>query len=162
MWMRPVPLLFVNSAASTPIFRSTHSIASTLPVEIAVSGMFPSLLLRGMFRRPTAVVVHAGTLKENWRRQRPSWMTTGMLLPTGTLVSVKVPSYFVVTVTSGLPETSAPHWLHCTPALKGVRAAFGTYTRTSGTRSGVPPAVYDRRPARTVPAMVGDAPPRHA
>ena len=46
----------VNSDASTPILRSTHSIASTWPVEIAVSGMSPSLWLCGIFRMPAGMV----------------------------------------------------------------------------------------------------------
>ena len=83
--MRPPPPGCVNSAWSTPILRSTHSSASTLPVETAVNGMFAaeagfeSVLLRGMWMSPTAVVAHAGTLTCTSRRQRPSWMTTGML-----------------------------------------------------------------------------------
>ena len=90
---------------------------STLPVEKAVSGMSPSPWLCGMTNVDAgiAVVVHDGMLTLKMRRQRPSWMTTGMLLPAGTFVSVKVPLNAVVVSTSGLPVTSAPHWLHATP-----------------------------------------------
>src|ERR1700723_1216683 len=44
----------VNSLWATPILRSTHSIASQLPVEIAVSGMFPSASGDGILNTPAA------------------------------------------------------------------------------------------------------------
>ena len=40
---RPVPAGVVNSELSMPIFRSTHSSESTLPVTMAISGMSPSV-----------------------------------------------------------------------------------------------------------------------
>ena len=88
-------------------------------------------------------------------------MTTGMLLPAGTLVSVNVPSKSVNVETSGLPETSAPQLRHAAPAAKGCRAlapSFGTYTSTLGTGSADKP-VHADRPARTVPVMAVFAPP---
>ena len=91
------------------------------PVEIAVSGMSPCADVDGMFRSPTALFAAAvADVKRNSRRQRPSWMTIGirseapLLLLTGTLVRVNVPSKFVFVDTSGLPETSAPHCWHWT------------------------------------------------
>src|SRR5579864_7273364 len=119
MWIRPLPLSGVNSALSTPIFKRTHSSGSTEPVETAVSGMSPSLLLRGRFRSPSGVDIHEGTLTVNTRRHRPSWTTTGTAVPEGTFASVKVPSKSVYVDTSGLPETSAPHCRHEAPAEKG-------------------------------------------
>ena len=74
----------MNSVSSTPILRSTHSIASTLPVEIAVKGMSPSLCDRGMWMFPRADVWHAVTGNVSCLRQRPSWMTSGTLPLGGT------------------------------------------------------------------------------
>src|SRR5579884_1191417 len=160
-WMRPPPVFVVNSPWSTPILSRTHSTASRLPVEIAVSGMSPSLWLRGMRMSPTAVDAHDFvTSKVTLRRQRPSWMTTGIPLPTGTFGSENVPSKSVLVHTSGLPDTSAPHGLHDTPCLNGVSAAFGTYTSTFGTGSGVPYCASV--PATTRPVIVVGVPPSHA
>jgi hypothetical protein len=101
--MRPLPDGLVNSPSSMPILRNTHSSPSTSPVEMAVSGMSPSDLLRGkevetksglgLAAPPTnvvpafgftvlttgiAVLVHALVTTVICLRQRPSWMTTGM------------------------------------------------------------------------------------
>ena len=110
--MRPVPLGAVNSVSSTPILRITHSSASTAPVENAMSGMSPSPLFLGkrVSVAATAVLVHDATLGIfTWRRQRPSWMTSGMLAPTGTFLSVNLPSTPVTALTSGEPDEGAPH-----------------------------------------------------
>ncbi len=120
--------------------------------------MFPSLWLRGRLSVPTDVDAQAGTLNRNWRRQRPSWMTTGMLVPAGTLASVNVPSKFVYVDTSGEPDTSAPHWRHDAPGVKTWSGALGTKTRTFGTGSGANP-VHAETPADTVPVIVVFAPP---
>jgi hypothetical protein len=73
------------------------------------------------------VVAHAVTLgMVIWRRQRPSWMTSGMSVPTGTLTSVNVPSGAVCVATTGSPDTSPPHWLHCTPGVNADTGALGT------------------------------------
>ena len=182
--MRPffgvVVVLIVNSVVSTPILRSTHSIASTFPVERAVSGMSPSACVRGIRRMPAGSVVlvvftvfiphEVLTFTVNWRRQRPSWMTIGMLVPTGTFVSVNVPSNAVVVSTRGEPLTSAPHVEHCWAcdsvdlAAKGVTVPFGTYTSTFGT--GSPLATVLGRyvevvPATTVPVSDVVPPPSH-
>src|ERR1700733_557872 len=95
----------------------------------------------------------------NCRRHRPSWMTSGMLLPTGTFGSVKVPSNAVVVETSGLPDTSAPQVLHCCAAVSLARETnggtrpLGTYTRTFGTGSpcAAPLRYVAGVPATTVP-----------
>ena len=79
-----------------------------------------------MWMSPSAVDTHALTLKLSCLRHRPSWMTTGMLLPTGTFVSVNVPSTAVYVWTSGFPVTSAPHWLHWTPFVNACTVPFGT------------------------------------
>ena len=63
--MRPVPESLVNSASSMPTLRNRHSTASAWPVAMAMSGMSPSLLLRGMrvwFLSVSAVEAQAGTL----------------------------------------------------------------------------------------------------
>ena len=103
--------------------------ASAEPVAMAVRGMSPSLLLRG--RRVWSAV---STVFEQGatagivicRRQRPSWITSGMLVPAGMFSRVKVPSGAVCVSTSGLPETSPPHWLQVTPAGNAWTFAFGT------------------------------------
>src|SRR5688500_7710086 len=112
--MRPLPDGFVNSESATPILRSTHSSASTRPVAIAKCGMFPSLLLVGS-RVPfgpvpgSGVSTHEGRLLiVICRRQRPSWITSGMLLPAGMFASLKVPFAAVVVETSGDPDACAP------------------------------------------------------
>ena len=94
---------------------------------MAVSGMSPSACVRGILRMPAGMPLaltvfepHA-VLTVKMRRHRPSWMTTGMVAPTGTFVRVKVPSYFVVACTSGLPETSAPQVLHCWACVSEAR-----------------------------------------
>src|ERR1019366_2694122 len=109
MWMRPgfgvVPLTgsaaqvvgLVNSFWATPILRRTHSIGSYEPVEMAVSGMSPSLDLDGRLRSwGSAFAAQPFKIgNEYLRRHLPSWMTIGIVSPelalTGTLVSVKLP-----------------------------------------------------------------------
>jgi hypothetical protein len=129
MWMRPSPLGKVNSALSTPILRSTHSSASTRPVEMAMRGMSPSVLLRG------SRVISAGSGLSaqgvilgifTCRRQRPTWITSGRLSATGTFLSRKLPSGPVAVITSGEPEETAAHMLQLTPGVKGSTVALGT------------------------------------
>src|SRR5277367_5098033 len=77
-------------------------------------------------------------------------MTSGMLGPTGMLVSVNVPSNAVVVVTSGLPADAAEaqaHELAFTPSTKASGVELGTYTTTSGSGS-TPLGAY------TVPLML--------
>src|SRR5580693_1042400 len=100
--------------------------------------MSPSADVEGMCRSGTELGAHALlTVNANWRRHRPSWITIGILsaslvlLLTGTFVSVKVPSKFVVVSISGLPDTSAPHCWHWTCGLfgsesNGARDPLGT------------------------------------
>src|SRR4051794_9070405 len=101
-----------------PIFRSTHSRPSTLPVEIAVRGMSPSALFfaSAVLDAGTGVLVQPPVTIVNCFRQRPSWMTTGIsftlpaaALLTGTLGRRNLPSGPVVVETSGEPVTDAPH-----------------------------------------------------
>src|SRR5579862_662987 len=84
-----------------------------------------------------------------------------MFVPAGTFVSVNVPSGPVNALTSGLPDTSAPHWVHATPGANGCTAAFGTYTTAFGMGSATPPAgkYVAGVGARTVPVSVVVAPP---
>ena len=131
--MRPggAALLVVNSLWSTPILSSTHSSESTAPVEMAVSGMsLVALSTLGIWSVPASFCAQAfETTSENWRLQRPSWITTGIASPpfllTGTSTSVNVPSKFVVVETSGLPLTSALHVPHWTPGANGFTVPFG-------------------------------------
>jgi hypothetical protein len=55
-----------------------------------------------------------------WRRHRPSWITSGMLVPHGALVSVNLPSTPVTTPISGEPLTSELHESHATPGVNAV------------------------------------------
>jgi len=78
-----------------PILRSTHSSESALPVTMAISGMLPCAWVLGMSSvlSGTGFAAHALLMSNvKTRRQRPSWMTTVMALPAGTLLSVKLPS----------------------------------------------------------------------
>ena len=59
----------------------------------------------------------------NWRRQRPIWMTRGMLFPTGTFESVNVPSNAVYVDVNGLPVTSAEQLGHVLAVKPEWRAA---------------------------------------
>ncbi len=95
MLMFPPPPGFVNSLSSMPIFRSTHSMGSKAPVRMPMRGMSPSPWFLGMVKVPAGTLLGAHELVTstvNCRRQRPSWTTSGRLPPTGTPVSVKVPS----------------------------------------------------------------------
>src|SRR5258708_36912840 len=97
----------VNSCSATPIFRSTHSIGSYDPVEMAVNGMSPSADVEGKFRScGSAFCAHAVVIGKWYRRrQRPSWITTGMVsdafLLTGTFSSVNLPLKPVAAVSTG-------------------------------------------------------------
>ena len=76
---------------------------------------------------PTAVLVQEPTVGTTaWRRQRPIWTTIGMFEPTGTLLSVKVPSTAVTVLTSGEPDAVALQLSQETPAGNGCTAALGT------------------------------------
>ncbi len=95
----------------------------------AISGMSPWALVVGMRGRRdagTAVLTQAGTLTVICRRQRPSWMTSGMFVPTGMLLIVNLPSTPVTAWTSGLPDTSAPQGVQATPGAKAWTGALGT------------------------------------
>src|ERR1700722_1762595 len=124
-----------------PILRITHSSESTEPVENAILGMSPVALPAGHEAFPvwqlgmlvsvaaTAVFTQAATLGMTiCRRQRPFWMTRGMLVPTGMLVRVNDPSTAVAVLTSGEPVTSEPQlqWGTATPSTKGCTAELGT------------------------------------
>ncbi len=60
------------------------------------------------------------------RRQRPIWITSGMLDPTGTFWSWKLPPASVTALTSGEPEAWAPHCSQATPGVNGATGALGT------------------------------------
>src|ERR1700754_2616453 len=123
--MRPDPEGLVNSVSAMPTLRRTHSTWSALPVATAMCGMSPSDLFLGI-RASKVVLVHEavpGTV--SWRRQRPAWMTTGMLLPTGTLIRGKVPSGAVMAHTRGEPDGGWPGTGQETPAVKGLTGALG-------------------------------------
>lgn len=108
-----------------PTLRRTHSTASAAPVEMAIFGMSPSVWFLGMRVEkavfPQAIVLGTTT----WRRHLPVWMTSGMFVPKGTLVMVKVPSTAVVVPTSGEPEKVCPTGVQETPAGRGSTVALG-------------------------------------
>ena len=119
----------VNSLMSMPTLRSTHSKGSYWPVAIAIWGMFPSCWLRGrrVSSAGSAIEVQAVTFGIfTSRRQRPIWMTSGMLSPTGTFFRVNFPSGPVSTVISGEPDTGVPHRSQATPAGNGASGLLGT------------------------------------
>ena len=109
---RPLPDSGVNSESEMPIFRSRHSSASAPPVVSAIRGRCPSLWLRGrrVASATTGVSAHAGTSIVTWRRQRPTWITSGIPLPTGTSAvlspSVKLPIVSVFARTTGAPDSA--------------------------------------------------------
>ena len=88
----------------------------------------------------TAVSAQAATvLIVTSRRQRPTWMTSGMLLPTGTsaleLPSVKCPAVSVLVRTTGEPDSAIAQVSQAGPSVYCASAAFGMKTSTleSGT-----------------------------
>ena len=118
----------VNSVRSMPILVSRHSNGSALPEARAICGRSPSALFRG--RRESVassgVSAHSATLATViCRRHLPTWMTSGMFLPTGTLSSLNLPAASVIALTSGSPET-LPHRSHEAPVTMGATGALGT------------------------------------
>ena len=103
-----------NSVSAIPILRSTHSIVSTLPVEMAKRGMLSpgsnSACLRGkrVCASVSTLLVHGVTLSVSTRRHLPSWMTTLTPGPVGGLVSVNLPSMPVVALT--IDGCEVVHW----------------------------------------------------
>jgi hypothetical protein len=109
--------------------------------------MSPSIWFCGIrVEKPVfAQAVVVGTV--TCRLQRPATTTNGILVPTGTLVRVNVPSTAVVVPTSGEPEGGVPGTGQLTPGVNGATAAFGMYTKAFGSGS-TPFGVY------TVPLML--------
>ena len=125
-----MPVGSVISAGSMPIFSSKHSSGSAEPVTIAIFGRSPSLLVLGQAmscrRRAASTRSPARSAMITWRRHLPSWMTSGMLVPTGTLVSVKLPLESVVVMTTGSPETLPLQRSQVTPSVNGAGVVLGT------------------------------------
>ena len=95
---------------------------------MAILGMSPWLWFCGIAAKEAgnAVFTQAVVLgMVNWRRHRPDWMTSGMLAPTGTSISVKLPFTSVSVPTSGLPEGGAPTTGQLTPGVNGATAVVG-------------------------------------
>lgn len=93
-----------------PSLRSKHSSPSALPVVTAILGMSPSFLLRGsdVISAGSALSVHSWTLSSViCRRHLPIWITSGMLMPDGTLVSVNLPSGPEITWATAPPGVAA-------------------------------------------------------
>src|SRR5580693_5439540 len=94
--------------------------------------MSPSACVCGM-RVENCVLVHAVVLGiTTCRRHLPETATSGMLVPTGTLISVNVPSTLVIAPVSGEPEGGAPTTGQLTPGVNASTAALGIYTVTLG------------------------------
>src|ERR1700722_1351072 len=110
-----------------------HSSVSALPVETAMSGMLSFVSPAGTVGKKLmlgcALAVHAFTVMVYWRRHLPTWMTSGTLLPTGTLLRVKLPSTAVAALTTAPLLNSAPHAHESppvgTPLGSGSRGAPG-------------------------------------
>src|SRR5580704_15843639 len=97
------------SAASRPMRRSRHSSESAPPVDTAMSGMSPSVPFFGRLIVPAEVALHAVVFTVSCLRHLPTWMTSGMFVPTGAFVMVNFPLVSVVVYTIGLPWKSALH-----------------------------------------------------
>src|ERR1700743_1074294 len=128
-WMRDAAVDgSVVSLGSMPILRSRHSSGSAEPVTMAIFGMSPSARLPGSEVAPAAsgVEVQAGTLAiVVCVRHLPSWITSGMLLPTGAFLSVKLPLESVSVCTTGSPETTPLQRSQLTPSVNGAGVALG-------------------------------------
>src|SRR6266516_8120432 len=98
-----------------PILARMHASGSQPPVTIAIFGIASSVfaaIFAGNLRTPlaTGVLVHWATFgRMTFLRHFPTWMTSGMFEPTGTSFSLKFPFESVRVVTTGEPETAAPH-----------------------------------------------------
>src|SRR3954466_5074318 len=113
--------------------RGRHSIESAPPVVMAMSGMSPSDCLRGSRVWLTSVsakseqAVTVGILI--WRRHLPTFMMSGMLLPTGTSLRTKLPCVSVsadATADTELPSQRS----QLAPDASGGTSPLGTYTTT--------------------------------
>ena len=119
----------VISPASRPILSSRHSKASALPVAIAIFGMSPSVAFLGRRVRTGSlmgVVVQsaiAGIV--TCRRQRPSWITSGMSLPVGASWIMKLPSEPVTPKATGSPGSLPSQRSQVTPVASGATGPFG-------------------------------------
>ena len=118
-----------------PTLRSRHSSTSAEPVVSAIFGRCPSLWLRGSLNRSTSVsgvFVQAGTLSiVTSRRHLPTWMTSGMLVPTGMSPSVNAPVTSVLAIAIGSPDSSdvpvsGSHGSQLGPSAIGASGLFGT------------------------------------
>jgi hypothetical protein len=79
---------------------------------VGIMSFWSGPTLAGMVFFPQAVV----TGRVNCRRQRPSWMTSGIDWPTGRPERVNDPSTPVVVLTSGSPAAVTPQTSHEMPA----------------------------------------------
>ena len=106
-----------------------------MPVETAMSGMLVLVSPAGTVDGSVSILLgsavswHAVVCTMNWRRHLPTWMTSGTL-PTGALVSLKLPSTPVAVCTTMPLLKSAPH-VHAslpvgTPAGRGCSGPPGT------------------------------------
>ena len=129
MWMRPAPVLSVNSTGSTPIVCSAHSKLSR-PVEMAMCGRCPSLWFFGRRVRsaPTAVSVQADTsgMTTPSRRHLPICTTRGTFAPAGTPLRVKVPSAAESVAATGAPDGGLLHGSHEGPLGMASSGPLGT------------------------------------
>ena len=90
--------------------------------------MFPSLWVFGSLVRDAEIAVLTHNATDGTvicRLHRPIWMTTGMLVPTGGLVRVKLPSEAEVVLTIAMPERDTEQVMHETPGLKTLTESWG-------------------------------------
>ena len=107
IWRRPVPPpAGLYSAGSRPMRVSRHSSVSDPPVEMAMSGMSPSVWFFGKLNDLFGCwlswhIVTVGIVI--CLRHLPTWMTSGMFVPSGAFGMVKWPDASVSAVAIGSP-----------------------------------------------------------
>src|SRR5476649_2190187 len=100
-------MFVLNSLSSISALRNRHSRESEPPVETAISGISPSILVRGnrMAAAGNGVFVQARTLPIGiCARHLPVRITSDTLDPAGMFFSVKLPSAAVDVATNGWPD----------------------------------------------------------
>src|ERR1700683_473409 len=107
-----------------------HPIPSHPPVVRAVWGMLPSVGFFGRrvrFGSVRAVFVHCVTRGiVVSRRHFPSCRTSGIFVPTGTLLRTKLTWAQLSAVVVGSPGATTPQWSQDRPASTGASGALGT------------------------------------
>ena len=126
---------------------------------MATRGMSPSRWFRGIRVWSDGRAVFCGTAGTVgmviWRRQRPSWITRGMLVPEGTFVEGEPPvGWRSAVVTRGSPEGGAHRRRRRRPSSEGRERAVGDVDQRVGQGVGAPKAGVGIRRREHLPAEV--------